>query len=351
MRVGVLIRDRSVAMLGGFNFVVFDDAAETPFQRIQDRVLLPFESLIGSKVIDCATLVFEVNGGAAPDETRGRALQQAPYLRLLTSHRADREASWAARVLSGQNLPHPNEFGEYQMGYGVEFPATALFYRWLGGLLLLSECGVFALIGGFIALRLYARRFDFAAPLPLSTLVVGGSVAAFVVAACLLLLASQQHDEVLLALLRPLLLGGVTLPLLGLMPATRVMVKSYLLHILCLLSLVGLLLWQVGGMVGLIALQNAYSKVVDSDSWPAYLSVAAPVVLIVLAVPSAVALLLALVSRARRVPVAAGVARGFHRFTLPLLTILLLAFVALTFSTARFELLIVHNMERCAGIK
>jgi hypothetical protein len=57
-------------------------------------------------------------------------------------------------------------------------------------------------------------------------------------------------------------------------------------------------------------------------------------------------ILLALISAIRRVPMAAGVARGFHRFTLPILTLLLLGYVAQCFYTSDIEMRAQQTLER-----
>jgi hypothetical protein len=364
MRVGALIRDRSVAAFQAQIQMLYagwvTHASNADWAALASAPPVPggFVAAIGPTIVEWAAVnAAGINDPGTNgrnyvfDEPRKMTLQHERYLRFLREHHAEREAAWAASVLAGQKYPQSPTSGEIQRRYGLEYTLWELLYRWQAGLLLISECIVFALIGGFMAQRCYIHRFDFALPRPLSPAVVAGSIAAIVmVVSALLFVSPHNNDNIVFILVLPLL-AGVLLPLLSLIPAARIMASSYLLHLVCLLGLIGPLLWQLGGMVDLLTLEGAFKSLRGDGSLLETVSVAAPFALQVLAIPAGLAVLLALANRVRGVPVAAGVARGFHALALPTLTLLLLAYVALTFSTAQLETSAQRSMERYIGAR
>jgi hypothetical protein len=186
----------------------------------------------------------------------------------------------------------------------------------------------------------------------------------------------------------PVCLIALLLPLLGLLREARSLARAYVVTLSCLLGLAGLLAWQTTGSTWFLSgadpntppwvLQPGIPHAVPYSSQlppQAYSSLPVLVVRVallpvqiihgladtlrgygdavqpLLALPLTLALLLALASAIRGVPVAAGVARGFHRLALPLLTALMLGYAAHCFYTAGIEVRAQQALEQAVNVR
>jgi hypothetical protein len=342
MRVGALMRDQATSGMGPLTGTMIIEIAQCgPEGR----------GLRTSGRVDDAVIV-DQNG-------KGARQRHGAYLRFLSKHHANQEMTWTTHMLAGQKyIVSPSEYivnahalwvnGIIETVWPVMCPYPVLFVQWEGGILLMMACTTVGLIGGFVVLQDYRRRFAGAAPRMLSNSVVGGSALACVMAVCVLAFCIEQVPNPFalpfFELLLPLLMIGLLLPLLGVFPSTRLLVKAYLVTLFGLLGLIVLLMWEAHGIVALnkIVNPNAY---MGSGSVGIYLFEAGITTTVVLLLPALVAFICAIVSRVRCVPVAAGMVHGFNVLSLPILTLLLLGYAALTFSTARYELLTQRDME------
>jgi hypothetical protein len=224
---------------------------------------------------------------------------------------------------------------------------------WLGGWFWLLQCVPFLLIGGFLAVRRYQRRFDRNPPRPLSADTVRGNILGFVTVIALETFAYQMNVQAgSLAALSPLiavLLLVLVVVVVTVLRRAWLMAQAYALTMLCLVGLGLVTTWTLSGTVSFLVIQTKLQVlqkmvVLSATGWQ-LLQGGIAFTAFLLVVPACIALALMIVNRIVRVPVAAGVARGFGMLTLPCVTLLLLSYVGTTICLAGAETMVNRAQE------
>ncbi len=289
--------------------------------RPAGQMLMPASLPLGASVISPDTALslgsYAVNG---PQNL-------GSYTDFLIVHHHLPEAQWVAQQQQRNQtlLNGPKDEGEFAM------PLT---WRWLGSQSLLAEGVLFLLFGGPAAIALYRQRFRLRAPQPLARPVVRGILLGLVCSGALFALTGFLAPDRLWSSTLPFLLCAGACALLAryFEEGAQAFLRALALT---LLSIVGL--HALAMAIGAFAFLHLVHGWFSDSALPASATDAAVFALLLLIPPTAVALLLMIGSRVRRVPVSVGVVRGLNSLTVPLLALLIFAYVGLVFSTIRLE--------------
>lgn len=260
------------------------------------------------------------------EEYRRRLL--ADYATYLKRHHYAAELAWFRRqTFAGTTdieSPGPFRF------------SLLLVMHWMVGLMLPLAVGVFALIGTATAYLVYRRRFvlDSLAPVPLPYCL--GLVAGLVIVYGQFTLQGEAFRDFRLAcLILYVALIGLMAPRMG-MKGAKPFLLTLLVTLLCAEGLLELLCWQQAALRSLTVVflgsqNNPQERAVIAQQE------AAGGIMLLMALPVLFALAFGVVSRWRRVPISAGILRGFQLCSVPMCALLLFAYVGITLRTTEME--------------
>lgn len=276
--------------------------------------------------------------GSQSEESWQRQVMEQ-YVRFLHGHHHAEEAGWVWRQYSlNQTVmaaPLPDDvYNSYKL----------LPFAWLGNQWLLMECALLLLLGGVAALLLYLRRFDMRPPAPISPPIkLGihlGIGLAIGLAACPFIYRGFAPDGGLLPTVAAILAWAALVGVVGRFTSEQLTKATLFAIAITILGFYSVLAVGAAGAHAAVRLVSvlfgfwSYSETVDKLFSEGFFGIAFE---LWLALPLLLVILLALISRVRRVPISVGLVRGFGALAVPLISLLLLVYVGRVVSLAHQE--------------